>query len=142
MPWAAKIANILAKPYPPTVDPNPDQKPQWVKFGNWALICEDVLDTEVDPRFVRMCYDELKRRGLDDTMIQEMHRVAWLTVGWLNYERMLWEWVHLDQDDVEHAIDWLHKDQLISKNEHNELMAFVTKWGGEPTDAAAASLGQ
>ncbi len=55
-PWAEQLGKILTKPYPPKAKPNPNQKPKWEKFSNWTLICEDLLDTEPDPRFIRMCW--------------------------------------------------------------------------------------
>jgi hypothetical protein len=133
IPWAARTEKILAKKYPPDAEPNPNLKPQWQKFSNWALICEDVLDTEPDPRFLRMCYDELRRRGLDDSIIQEMHRFAWLTAGWLNYEKMLWEWLHLDRDDVEHAVQWQFNDKLINDEERCAMIGFIKKFEGQPS---------
>jgi hypothetical protein len=132
MPWAVRIEKVLAKKYPSDAEPNPHQKPQWEKLSNWALICEDILDTEPDPRFLRMCYDELLRRGLDDSTIQEMHRFAWLTAGWLNYEKMLWEWVHLDQGNVERAVQWQFEDKLINDEERCAMIEFIKKHGGEP----------
>jgi hypothetical protein len=128
--WAERLREILNDPYPPEASPDPDLKPNWRSFGNWQLVCEDLLDTENDPRFVRMCYDELRRRGLAHKTIQEMHFFAWLTVGWLNYEKALWEWVALGQEDVETAISLQLKDGLITESEHRKMLAYVREHAG------------
>jgi hypothetical protein len=136
MPWASRLEKVFAKPYPPVAEPDPDRKPLWEKFSNWSLICEEMLDTEPYPRFLRMCYDELHRRGLDDATIQEMRRFAWLTVGWLNFERMLWEWVHLDDDDIGFAIQQQYAEKLITIEEHSQLMDYLQKHRGSTNDSA------
>ena len=33
-----------------------------------------------------------------------MRRFAWKTVGWLNYDKMMWEWGGLDEKDIEMAL--------------------------------------
>jgi hypothetical protein len=129
-PWAKRLGKILTKPYPPKASPNLNQKPQWEKFSNWSLICENVLDTEPDPRFIRICYDELIRRGLSNETIQQMHFFAWLTAGWLNYEKCLWEWCHLGQNEIEKAIQWQVDDKLITEEEQKHMLTFVKEYEG------------
>jgi hypothetical protein len=58
-----------------------------------------------------------------------------LTAGWLNYEKMLWEWVHLDQEDVERAVQWQFEDKLINDEERCAMIEFIKKHEGEPAAA-------
>jgi hypothetical protein len=63
--WATQADRILAlEIYPPKVTPNPKQKPLWNQFSNWALICENILDTEPDSGWILLGYEELIRRVL------------------------------------------------------------------------------
>jgi hypothetical protein len=48
---------------------------------------------------------ELSRRGFTSDQIDTMRRFAWETVGWLNYDKALWEWCSLDEKDIKLALD-------------------------------------
>jgi hypothetical protein len=119
--WNKQLRKILKKPFPPANEPDRIETPQWNKLSSWSLICEELLDTEPFPGLLKQYYDELIRRGYSDDKIQEMRHFAWLTAGWLNYEKMLWDWCHIDESDIKKAIEWQHKDGLID-SETMELM--------------------
>jgi hypothetical protein len=54
-----------------------------------------------------------------------MRYFAWLTVGWLNYEKCLWEWAHLDRNHIECAIDLQLKENLITQQEHALMIGYL-----------------
>jgi len=85
--WNKRIAPILGKPFPPMKDPIHKEIPHWDKISTWSLVCEEVLDTEPTPGLLKQYYEELLRRGFSNETIQEMRHFAWLTVGWLNFEK-------------------------------------------------------
>ena len=136
MKWVRRLKKILAKPFPPVAEPDPTREMPWEKYSNWSLVCEEVLDTEPNTSVLRMCYDELRRRGFNDATIQDMRRFAWYTAGWLNYERMLWDWAHLDEDDIELAIEWQLEAKLITKEEQSQMMNYLQKHKGSKNDSA------
>jgi len=35
-----------------------------------------------------------------------MREFAWVTAGWLNYAKMVWDWANLDDTDIKRAINW------------------------------------
>jgi hypothetical protein len=129
--WKAACATILGEPFPPeSSDFGPetlerDSLVDLSKKSNWALACEEILDTEHSHVYLRKCYEELRRRGKSDGEIQEMRRFAWHTAGWLNFPMMVWDWCSLDEKDVERAIDWLLRDRQISKEEQSDMLSFL-----------------
>jgi hypothetical protein len=128
--WRRFVKSILEKPFPPPPEREEllgSQKPErpFSKFSNWTLICEEVLDTEHSPAHYIGCYDELVFRGKSEAEIQKMREIAWLTAGWLNFGKCLWEWVNLNKDDMVRAIEWQHRENQISDIESEELLAFV-----------------
>jgi hypothetical protein len=78
----------------------PRNKAQWNRLSSWALICEEILDTEHAPDWYDDIIAELNRRGFTFEQLDAMRRFAWESVGWLNYDKMMWEWVHLDERDI------------------------------------------
>jgi hypothetical protein len=129
--WKTACAKILGKPFPPeSSDCGPetlerDSLVDLSKKSNWALACEEILDTEHSHVYLRRCYEELRRRGKSDGEIQEMRRFAWHSAGWLNFPMMVWDWCSLDEKDMERAIDWLLRDRQISKEEHGDMLSFL-----------------
>jgi len=103
----------------------PKNKADWNMYSSWALICEEVLDTEHDPDWYDDILAELTRRGFNFGQIDRMRAFAWQTAGWLNYDRMLWEWITLNEDDMRIAIDYQLKDGIISPTEHAERMTCI-----------------
>lgn len=129
--WKASCARVLAERFPPdSSDFGPEtlERDAHVDLStrsNWALACEEVLDTTHSHVYLRKCYEELRRRGKSDTEIQEMRKLAWYTAGWLNFPMMLWDWCSLDERDIERAIDWLFRDRQISNEERSEMLSFL-----------------
>ena len=95
------------------------------RFSWWALICEDVLDTEHDADWYDDILAELTRRGISHDQIDRMRSFAWQTAGWLNYDKMLWEWVALDEKDIRTALDFQLKDGIITAAQHAERLSFI-----------------
>lgn len=103
----------------------PRNKAHWDKFTSWALICEEVLDTEGAPDWYDDILAELTRRGFSHEQIDQMRGFAWQTAGWLNYDKMLWEWCSLDEDDIRTALDSQLEDGIISATQHAEKLCYI-----------------
>jgi len=125
--WDRRIAPILSKPFPPVDEPKREQVPNWGKLSTWSLICEEALDTEPPPGLLTQFYHELVRRGFTDHEIQEMRHFAWLTGGWLNFEKSLWEWGHLDESDIKIAIQFQQKESLIDSETVDWMLRYLTE---------------
>ena len=123
--WNKRITPILEKPFPPSHEPERKETPHWDKISTWSMICEETLDTEPTNGLLTQYYQELIRRGLTDETIQEMRHFAWLTVGWLNFEKALWEWCCLDEKDIKMAIEWQQKDGLIDFETARWMLQYV-----------------
>jgi len=124
--WNKRIAPILQKQFPPPHETERKETPHWNKISTWSLICKEILDTQPTPGLLKQYYEELLRRGFTDQTIQEMRHFAWLTVGWLNFEKALWEWGHLDESDIRCAIEWQEKDGLIDSETARWMLQYVT----------------
>jgi hypothetical protein len=135
--WNKRIAPILEKPFPPLNEPERKETPHWDKISTWSMICEEVLDTEPTQGLLTQYYQELIRRGFADETIQEMRHFAWLTVGWLNFEKALWEWCSLDEKDIKLAIEWQQKDGLIDAETARWMDQFVADKSAASNRASA-----
>ncbi|MBI2926203.1 MAG: hypothetical protein HYY24_10925 [Verrucomicrobia bacterium] len=102
----------------------------------WALVCEEVVDTEHSPQHYERVAAELFRRGVSRETLEEMRMFAWETAGWLNFEKLLWDWCSLDERDIEMAIDWQFREGEINEDERRERVAYLQKFmtptGREP----------
>jgi hypothetical protein len=107
-------------------------KAHWDKFSTWSLICEEILDTELADDWYDDVLAELGRRGFDFEQINRMRRFAWKTAGWLNYEKMLWDWVSLSERDIKLALNWQLEDGIITPFEHAEGLRFIEQPGSIP----------
>jgi len=103
----------------------PRNKAAWDRFSSWALVLEEVLDTEHPADWYDDIIAELGRRGFAAEQVDAMRRFAWETAGWLNYDKMLWEWCGLDEKDVKLALDWQLKDGRIDRRQHAAGLAFL-----------------
>jgi hypothetical protein len=103
----------------------PRNKAHWDKFSSWSLICEEILDTEHAPDWYDDIVAELSRRGFTVEQIDTMRRFAWESAGWLNYDKMLWEWVSLDEKDIRMALDWQFRERLITREQYEDGLAFI-----------------
>lgn len=95
------------------------------KMTTWGLICEEIVDTEHSPEHYERCVGELRSRGLTDEKIHEMRDFAWRTAGWFNFEKMVWDWCALDEDDIRKALDWQEKDGEITPGERREMEDYL-----------------
>jgi hypothetical protein len=144
--WDRRIAPVLQKPFPPADAPDRKETPHWDKISTWAMLCEEVLDTAPEPGLLKQFYGELLRRGFCETDIQDMRHFAWLTVGWLNFEKALWEWCGLDESDIRRAIEWQRKDGLIDEAEEGSMLRYLdertrqSEQNAPPNDGPAASV--
>jgi hypothetical protein len=55
----------------------------------WSVVCEEIIDTYLDPEGYDAIYIELIHRGFSANEIDEMRKLAWRTAGWLNYDMMV-----------------------------------------------------
>ena len=88
------------------------------RLSTWALVCEEIVDTEYEKNYYDQVVAELGRRGIRGKELTDLRMFAWQTAGWLNFEKMLWDWCSLDEKDILSALDWLSKDGEITKAEH------------------------
>ncbi|QEH35589.1 hypothetical protein OJF2_41420 [Aquisphaera giovannonii] len=98
---------------------------QWEKFSTWALVCEEVLDTEHSDDWYDDIIAELRRRGFGLDQIDAMRKLAWGTAGWLNFDKMLWEWCSLDEKDIRLALDWQLREGVITRQRYEQCLGFV-----------------
>lgn len=135
--WAAQVERIIRTP------PGSDEgfaaeqideysRADLSRSTTWAIVCEEVLDTTFPRVYFDIARAELRRRGISDDEYTELRRFAWLTAGWMNSVRMLWEWQHLDEVDVRRAIEWQFREGWISGHEHDRRLAFVSRYQHVP----------
>ena len=110
----------------------PSLKANLSELSPWALECEEILDTEDEDAWYDTVVIELIRRGFTAEQIDSMRRFAWRTAGWLNFDLMLWEWVHLDENEIKTALELQLKDGVISQQQFDEGMAMLANPGGLP----------
>jgi hypothetical protein len=110
----------------------PRNTAHWHKFSSWALICEEILDTEHPTDWYDDILAELGRRGFTFEQIDAMRRFAWETVGWLNYDKMLWEWCGLDEKDIKLALDWQLREGRIARPQYDAGLSFLEQPGPVP----------
>ena len=103
----------------------PKNTAHWNKFTSWALICEEILDTEHNSDWYDDILAELTRRGFSHDQINRMRVFAWQTAGWLNFDKMLWDWCALDESDIRTALDWQLKDGIISSAQYAERLSYI-----------------
>jgi hypothetical protein len=94
----------------------------------WALVCEEVVDTEYSPQHYERVAAELFRRGVSRETLEEMRMFAWETAGWINFEKLLWDWCSLDERDIPMAIDWQFREGEINEDERRERVAYLQKF--------------
>jgi hypothetical protein len=110
------------------------------KMTTWGLICEEIVDTEHRPEHYERCVAELRRRGFTDEKIHEMRDFAWRTAGWFNFEKMVWDWCALDEDDIRKALEWQEKDGEITPEERREKEGFLNRFDQKRAGQSAAPL--
>ena len=131
--WAATVERIVNEPPGSDEGLTPESieregKVTFAEFNTWTIICEEVLDTQFARVYFERAREELHRRGITDAEINEMRRFAWLTAGWLNFERQQWEWCNLDEGDIYRAIEWQHLEGYISADERDRRMEYAKRY--------------
>ncbi len=131
--WAASAREFAAKPPGSGEGFSAEEIDQYAhsdfsKLSTWTVVCEEVLDTQFPNVYFERGHEELRQRGLSNDDIAEVRYFAWLTAGWLNYERMLWDWVNLDESDIVRAIEWQYRDGWISAEERDRRLAYVHQY--------------
>ena len=87
-----------------------------------------MLDTTRPRVYFERAREELRRRTISSETYLEMRRLAWLTVGWLNYQEMLWDWNSLDEKDILRAIEWQFAEGWIDQTERENWIAFARRF--------------
>ena len=131
--WAVTVERIISKP------PGSDEgfsaesitregRVSFAKFSTWTIICEEMLDTQFPCVYFERAREELHRRAITDAEILEMRRFAWLTAGWLNFERLVWEWCNLDEKDIYFAIEQQYSGGYISGEEKERRIEYAKRY--------------
>lgn len=139
--WAATVERIVSGPPGSDEGLSPESieregRVTFAAFSTWTIICEEVLDTQFTRVYFERAREELHRRGIGDAEITEMRRFAWLTAGWLNFERCLWDWCNLDERDIYRAIEWQYSDGYISADERDRRMEYAKRYDSAARDRA------
>jgi len=101
------------------------------KMSIWALVCEEILDTEFSAEHYERVAAELFRRGISRTELSEMRAFAWETAGWLNFVKMAWDWCSLDEGDIRLAIQWQFDAGEINDAERARRIDYLEKYMAE-----------
>lgn len=112
----------------------------FTELSTWAIVCEEVLDTVHPQIYYERAREELRRRGITDAEFSEMRRFAWLTAGWLNFEKMVWDWCSLNEDDIYRAIAWQFDERWISQAERDRCIEFAQRYDDSAPPPQAQKL--
>jgi hypothetical protein len=77
---------------------------------------------------------ELLRRGITLGELDEMRLFAWETAGWLNFEKMVWDWCSVDEEDIQTALRWQVEQGEIDRAEADRRLAYLHKYITGPHD--------
>jgi hypothetical protein len=102
------------------------------RMSTWELVCEKMVDTDYGSDYFLRVAAELRRRGLADSEIEKMRMFAWHTAGWLNFEKMMGEWIGLDERDIRRALELQRRDNEITEQELQESLSFLRSHEGSP----------
>ena len=97
-------------------------------MSTWALVCEEVVDTEYAQEHYEGVVAELLRRGISLPELEEMRVFAWETAGWFNFEKMVWDWCSLDEQDIQKAIQWQLDEGEIDRAEADRRLAYLARY--------------
>jgi hypothetical protein len=133
--WNLDVALIMKKEYPPKESSyklsdeqiERDNKLNFNEFEIWNLICEEAVDTEHSHIYYTKIYEEILSRGISVEEMNKARKFMWLTVGWLNFVKMLWEWVDLDEKDIRMAIEMQYKEKIIGKKKMEKMNEYINK---------------
>jgi hypothetical protein len=133
--WNIDVALIMKKEYPPKESSfklseekiEEDKKLSFNKSGIWNLICEEAVDTEHSYIYYTKIYEEILNRGMSVEEINKARKFMWLTAGWLNFVKMYWNWVNLDEKDIRTAIEIQYKEKIIEKKKMEKMNEYIEK---------------
>jgi hypothetical protein len=124
-PWETRISKVLGRHFPPLGEPMGPLNPAVKARSICELACMEMLDGEPLPGELSRYYQELRERGLCDSHIRQLRSFLWLTVGWLNFEMKRWEWIRLDERDVQEAIELQQQQGLIDAATASDMRAYL-----------------
>jgi hypothetical protein len=133
--WNMTVEKIMKEEYPPRrssyelsdEEIAADKKLDFSRVEIWNLICEEAVDTEHSYIYYTKVYEEILSRGISVKELNKARKFMWLTVGWLNFVKMLWDWVDLDENDIRMAIEMQYKEKIISKIEMEKMYDYIDK---------------
>jgi hypothetical protein len=133
--WNLDVKKIMKKEYPPKKssyelsdeEVEQDKKLDFSKSEIWNLICEEAVDTEHSYMYYTKIYEEILSRGISVEEIKRARKFMWLTVGWLNFVKMLWDWVDLGEKDIRTAIEMQYKEKIIGKKKMERMNDYINK---------------
>jgi hypothetical protein len=133
--WNLKAYLILADTYPKArsgdcISDEEIERDKHIDFSKWTLwelICLDAIDTEHSHIYYTKAYLEALSRGLSASEYKRARKFMWLTAGWLNFELMMWDWVHLDENDIIKAINLQHEKGFINAKKKQTMLDYVEK---------------
>ena len=60
---------------------------------------------------------------------------AWRTAGWLNFDKMVWDWCGLDEADILRAIEWQLEEGVVSSEAAKSMKDYVETYSAKPKNA-------
>jgi hypothetical protein len=66
-----------------------------------------------------------------------MRVFAWGTAGWFNFEKMVWDWCGLDEQDLRTAIQWQVDGGEIDDGEAEKRLAYLARYIADPNGSSA-----
>jgi hypothetical protein len=131
--WDQSVEKILSNKYPPEKSSYNPTNDSLLRDGNidfrnssiWDLFCEEVVDTEHTHIFYQKLIEEIKSRGMSDIEIYQTRKFVWLTAGWMNFEKKVWDWVSITEEDIVRAIEWQNEDKLIDLDQKAKMLEYI-----------------
>lgn len=131
--WNELIDNLLKNKFPPTqtsyhLTQEAIERHINLDFSKtpiWTLICEEAVDTEYSHIYYTKAYETVIERGISEEEYKKARKFMWLTAGWFNFEKMLWDWVELSEEDIKIAINMQEANKLISKTMKTNMLKYV-----------------
>ena len=97
-------------------------------FSHWRLVCEEFLDHAFEPDYYEACWSELESRGFSGEQVAEMRALAGATVGWMHFEKQVWDWKVLDEKDIRFALEWEKQEGEITLQQYEQMKGLVQRY--------------
>ncbi len=91
------------------------------------MVCEEIVDTQYEPEYYERVVAELRRRGIGGEELVTMRMFAWNTAGWLNYEKMAWEWYSLGEKDIRKALELQRSENALTEKQFRAAMKYLSQ---------------